>query len=258
MISVAIVSHRQEKLANWLLEDLANYAQDRIREVVLIDNAPVDDRRPAPSAGFPITRLVNPRPRGLAANLNAAFAACTGDYFCTINPDIRLQSDVFGSLQGAIERGIGDVVAPAIVDHAGRVQDSARGLPNLRELIARRLEPTRTVSIDSGALLIRPDWIAGMFLMMRADVYRALGGMDERYYLYFEDVDFGTRARLAGYRLWVDKSARVVHFAQRASRRNPTHFYLHLRSALRFFRSPVYRQARNAAAMAGPPAPDVD
>jgi GT2 family glycosyltransferase len=67
--------------------------------------------------------------------------------------------------------------------------------------------------------------------------------MDERYRLYFEDVDFCTRARLKGMKLIVDSQAQVRHDARRSSRKSFYYLFLHTQSAVRFFTSPVYRQA---------------
>jgi len=92
--------------------------------------------------------------------------------------------------------------------------------------------------------LIYPDWIAAMFWLIPSDVYRAMEGMDKKYKLYFEDVDFCTRAKLRGLKLAVDSRLYVQHNAQRSSRSNIYYFSLHVRSALRFFLSHVYKQAR--------------
>jgi len=83
-----------------------------------------------------------------------------------------------------------------------------------------------------------------MFWLMPSDVYRQLGGMDERYRLYFEDVDFCTRARLRGIKVLVDTQVQVRHDAQRSSRREVYYLFLHMQSAMRFFTSSIYRQAR--------------
>ena len=92
--------------------------------------------------------------------------------------------------------------------------------------------------------LIHPDWMAGMFWLMNSDTYRLLNGMDIRYRLYFEDVDLCTRARLAGIPVLGDTRIQIRHDARRDSRRKLFYLLLHTQSALRFFASPVYRQAR--------------
>ena len=78
---------------------------------------------------------------------------------------------------------------------------------------------------------------------MRSDTYRKLGGLNEKYRLYFEDVEFCTRARLAGLKLAVNTNVRVQHDAHRASRKKLIYLIWHIQSAIRFFTSPVYRKA---------------
>ncbi len=81
-------------------------------------------------------------------------------------------------------------------------------------------------------------------MIMLSETFARLNGLDEQYKMYFEDVDFGTRARLEGYKLLVDTRYRLIHDAQRMSRRSPQYLLLHLISAFRFFTSDVYRNAK--------------
>jgi len=242
-VSVAIVSHNQTEMAQRLVLALERHARRWIHEILIIENRrPV--KRPIAAANVPIRSIFNAKPKGLSANVNQAFRIASGEVFCTLNPDILLSGDVFADLLEDLQQGRGQIVAPLITDADGRVQDSARRLPTPWELTIRRLVPRRSrvrVEDDIPAL---PDWLAGMFLCMPSRVFAELGGMDERYFLYFEDVDFCSRARLRGYRLFVDKRLRVVHDARRASRRNLWYLAQHLSSAVRFFSSPVYREAR--------------
>jgi hypothetical protein len=125
------------------------------------------------------------------------------------------------------------------------IQDSFRKLPSPTEIIRRRLPGYHFEAPAPDANgLIHPDWIAGMFWLMPSNTYRLLNGMDEKFKLYLEDVDFCTRARLKGMKIVVDTKLQVRHDAQRASKRNPYYFYLHMISAAQFFLSSTYRQAR--------------
>jgi GT2 family glycosyltransferase len=152
--------------------------------------------------------------------------------------------DVFSPLIEDIRRGEGDVVAPRVEDEAGRLQDSARALPSPWTMVKRLLMPGYGSLAGLDDLPSRPDWIAGLFMLMPSEVFRHLGGMDERYFLYFEDVDFCCRARMASYRLFVNQQVAVVHEARRLSRRDPKYAAWHLRSAVRFFASEPYRKIR--------------
>ena len=189
--------------------------------------------------------LRNKQQQGLAYNNNNAFRAAKGEYFAILNPDLMFESAMFDKLISSLRAHRAHLIAPQIVDENGKVQDSFRSLPTSFELIRRRLPGYRfEASQPDGEGMIHPDWIAGMFWLMPSDVYRELGGMDERYRLYFEDVDFCTRARLKGMKIVVDTQIQVRHDAKRSSRRKLYYLLLHTWSALRFFTSSVYRQAR--------------
>jgi GT2 family glycosyltransferase len=74
-----------------------------------------------------------------------------------------------------------------------------------------------------------------MFMLFRADAFRAAGGFDEAYFLYYEDANICWRLGAAGKRVLFEPRTEVVHDARRRSRRDPAHARHHLASALRFF-----------------------
>ena len=88
-----------------------------------------------------------------------------------------------------------------------------------------------------GQAVVSPDWVAGMLLMFRAPVYAELSGFDERYFLYYEDVDLCRRLRKRGYEVRLVPSVSAVHDARRESRRSLRHMRWHLASVLRFLLS---------------------
>jgi GT2 family glycosyltransferase len=147
-----------------------------------------------------------------------------------------------------LRAGEADIIAPLAVDAEGQVQDSFRRLPTPLELIRRRTLGTGAPLVVAGGALLSTDWLAGFFLLMPAHIYAELGGMDERFRLYLEDVDFCTRARLKGRAIRLDPTLRFQHDARRASRDDPRFLLWHISSAARFFASPVYRQARRRSA----------
>jgi GT2 family glycosyltransferase len=74
-----------------------------------------------------------------------------------------------------------------------------------------------------------------MFMLIPAAVFRKIGGFDERYFLYYEDVDLCARMRLGGYDIRLCPNAKVIHEARRQSHRDLRYFRWHLASILRFF-----------------------
>jgi GT2 family glycosyltransferase len=253
LITVSVVSHGDADKIGRLLTSLHNHEQDTSRfQIILTDNLgkELPEFDPAPWASLHILR--NRVPLGFAHNHNNAFRLAQGQWFAIINPDLVFERPVFTKLLDRLQTDLNTILAPYIVDETGHIQDSFRRLPTPFEIVRRRLPGYKFRAPEpDGDGLIHPDWIAGMFLFMNCEVYRKLGGMNERYRLYFEDVDFCTRAKLAGMKILVDTQVRVRHDAQRSSRRKLFYLLLHTQSAFRFFASPVYRQARLKMRLSG-------
>lgn len=227
-----------------LLESMAQYENLSAMEFIITENIrTVEGNLTGGYEG--ISKIViNDRPKGYAANHNQALSNATGEFFCILNPDVLFIEAVFYSLMEKIRKNLGEIVAPLVVDSTNCPQDSFRPLPTPREILTRRLRQVNTSIPTPQAELIFPDWIAGIFLIMRRRIFQQLGGFDEKYRLYFEDVDFCLRARQAGLKVLVDTKVRVVHDATRLSHRHPKYLLQHLSSAITFFRSKVYRQAK--------------
>lgn len=246
LITLSVVSHGNKEKVGELLASLQRRESDTKRfQLIITDNLKDDlsDFDPSPFASLKI--LHNDQPRGFAENHNRAFEFASGEYYAILNPDLIFERPVFDGLITSLHAHDADLIAPQIVDEDGGTQDSFRPLPTPFELIRRRLPGYRfQPPLPGGDGLIRPDWIAAMFWLLPSEVYRSMGGMDVRYKLYFEDVDFCTRARLRGYKILVDPKLSVRHDAARSSRRSAYYLFLHTQSAFRFFTSQVYRQAR--------------
>jgi GT2 family glycosyltransferase len=250
LLSISIVSHGDAANVRALLSSLAAHEDASRLQLLLTANLGDDLPEVDPARWHSMHLSRNDRPRGFASNHNAAFRRAEAEFFCLLNPDVLLLEPVFEKLIARLRAGEADILAPLAVDGEGRVQDSFRALPTPMELIRRRaLGKDAPDALPAGAILELPlqktDWLAGFFLMMRSSLYAGLGGMDERFRLYLEDVDLCTRARLKGCAVRLDPSMRFRHDARRASRADPRFFLWHLSSAARFFLSPVYREARS-------------
>ncbi|NWG88172.1 MAG: hypothetical protein HXY26_11815 [Hydrogenophilaceae bacterium] len=85
-----------------------------------------------------------------------------------------------------------------------------------------------------GTRPLQPDWLAGMFLMADSESFRAIGGFDEGFHLYYEDVDLCARMRKAGKTLFLCPEAHVIHDARRSSRRELRYLRWHISSLVRY------------------------
>ena len=233
VITLSIVSHGQAALANQLLGDLRQLSRADLR-IVLTLNVPETVPEAAAAFGTSLQVISNAARLGFGANHNQAFAAAQGDYFCVMNPDIRLPADPFPALLAELADPRVALAAPCIVDVQGAVEDSARRFPTLRSLAAKALGRSAHVEYAFAAGAISPDWVSGAFMVLRREAFAAVRGFDERYFLYYEDVDLCRRLRAQGRDIRFVPAARAVHAAQRASRRDLKHMLRHASSMLRY------------------------
>jgi len=234
-ITVSLVSHGQAAFCASLLADLAALAPSSVEKLVFTINIP-EQLPPLPELPFPVEFIRNARPLGFGANHNQAFARCASAYFAVLNPDLRLQRDPFPPLIARLADPKVGLVAPLVLEADGRVADFARRMVSPWEVIRRRV-----VASDACGGIDQPDWLAGMFLVLRSETFSSLRGFDTRYTLYCEDVDLCARLRLRGLRLEVVREVSVTHLAQRASRRSLPRMLMHGSSLLKLWSSPVYR-----------------
>jgi N-acetylglucosaminyl-diphospho-decaprenol L-rhamnosyltransferase len=174
-------------------------------------------------------------PKGFGANHNSAFRVAYGQYFCVLNPDVRLPDDPFPTLLRCVKDHDAAITAPLILSPKGEVEDSARYFPTISALLQKAIglaDSRYPAPADMTPFF--PDWVAGMFLLFRSADFARLGGFDERYFLYYEDVDICARARHAGMKVVVCPSVSVIHDARRASRRSLRYMRWHLASMARY------------------------
>lgn len=246
-LTVSIVSHQQLDLVEPLLTDLGSLGQKGL-EVALTLNAPESLPPGIHTLGLPLRIHRNEAPRGFGANHNAAFRAASCQYFCVMNPDVRLQGNPFSSLIEQLQQPHAGVAAPLVIGPNGRVEDSARRFPTFPRLAARVLRRrSRPLDYPAATAPYDVDWVAGMFMLFRAETFRALSGFDERYFLYYEDVDICARLRLTGHRVVVDPGVKIVHHARRSSHRNLRYTWWHVASVARWLMSDPYRRVMAAA-----------
>lgn len=238
-VTVSVVSHGQHALVGSLLEDLAALSSPVIAHVVLTQNLP----EPEPTGldrlrrRTQVTVLRNARPLGFAANHNQAFRHCGTPAFAVLNPDLRLPDDPFPPLLEALAPDDVGLSVPTIVDSEGASAPFARPLYTPMEVVARKLGwATREPA--------EPAWMAGTFMLLRSRAFDAIGGFDERFRLYVEDVDLCARLRLAGWRITASPNACAIHIARYASHRSLRHMYWHASSMFKFWSSPTFWRYR--------------
>ena len=217
-------------LANYNGEPFLAGCLDSIRqrvgvahEVILVDNASTDGSVALIEAGYPDVRLVrSERNLGFTGGNNLAAGYATAPLLLLLNTDTRLASGLAAAIDLAALDEIG-AVGCRLVYPDGRLQPSigyehtpARLVASWLGLDRRRGAPAlfhRTVTDPAHYEVPHDDvaWVSGACLLTRTEIWRRLGGLDDRYFMYVEDVDYCRRVRELGYRVAYTPLATVEH-----------------------------------------------
>lgn len=183
--------------------------------------------------------------RGFGAGHNAVFTLAKDqcDYFLICNPDISFspgQVDTLYAFSNARNSGL---VIPKVVYPDGSLQHGCKLLPSPWQLFLRRFassvkqeanENYELRSADYDKVFFAPS-LSGCFMLISSEALNAIGGFDERYFLYMEDVDLSRRVCTANLRVEYCPSSTVVHESQRRSYRDFTFLLYHITSAIKYF-----------------------
>jgi GT2 family glycosyltransferase len=234
-VSVVIVTYNSAAFIGECLRTLEDRTRGVSFETIVVDNASPDGTADIVAREFPGVRLIRRDSNaGLAVAVNEGARLATGDVLVWANPDIRFEEDALTPIVWYL-RDHPDVGAlgPRLVDPDGSVQLSCRQFPGFRTAIfnryslATRLLPWNPVSraylmTDFDHATVRDvDWVSGAFMAVPRRVFEELGGLDEGYFLYNEDVDFCQRVHRAGYRVVYFPETQVVHHIGGSSRHAP-------------------------------------
>lgn len=249
LLSVSIISHGHGAHVLALLQLLAQPGATPLQRVWLTLNLPEPALANAHHCNWPFDLRVlhNECAQGFGANHNQAFALeqqqpAPATWFAVLNPDLTWTTDPLPRLLESAALPACGCAYPVQVDRAGKDQDHRRTVPTPLQLLLRYALGQRVAATD-------PDWVNAAMLVFPAQVYAGLGGFDERYFLYCEDVDLCLRLQLAGYHLAEARGAVVVHLAQRGSHRSGRHLRWHISGLWRLWTSAPfwsYRQLQRS------------
>lgn len=233
MICVSIVSHQHGNFLPQLLIQLKKFSE--ISQIILTFN--ISEQQVSLPEMPNILVIHNTSKQGFGKNHNTAFRLCKQPYFCVLNPDIEFNDNPFTSLLRTIEEKEAALVAPKILSLILEKEDSIRKFPTIQSLLAKFFKGTDGKCCDERANtqnIIYPDWVAGMFMLFRTVDFSTINGFDERYFLYYEDVDICARLHKAKKSIVADLNVKAIHHAQRTSHRNLRYMRWHLSSMLRY------------------------
>jgi N-acetylglucosaminyl-diphospho-decaprenol L-rhamnosyltransferase len=217
--------------------------------IVVVDNGSSDGSLSAALAAAPGIGVVDPGQNlGYGAAANRGVAATASELVLVCNPDLEVPADAVAALVAALDADPGRALAgPLIRTPSGDRYPSARRFPSMVDAGGHALlgifapdnrftrNYQRTELDDSGDVALDVDWVSGACFLVRRDAFEQVGGFDESYFMYAEEVDLCWRLGRAGLRVAYAPAAEVTHLQGRSTDRHPYRMILeHHRSLLRF------------------------
>jgi len=189
---------------------------------------------------FPMYFIQNKEKKGFGTNHNKAINHAKGKYCCVLNPDVRFNTNPFPALINCFKDKIIGVIAPLIKDENGIIAENARKFPTPLILFKKLLRIKKKYDYSIGLDIFSPDWVGGMFMLFPYNVFKEIGGFDEKYFLYYEDVDLCARLKLYGYKIIHYPFVSAIHKAHYDSHHNIRYLSWHIFSIIRFFSSRAF------------------
>jgi N-acetylglucosaminyl-diphospho-decaprenol L-rhamnosyltransferase len=231
-VSVLMVSYETRELTCAAIASLFERAARSISEIVVLDNASTDGSAEAIATRFPgITVISSCDNLGFGRGMNEAANASSGDYLLLLNPDTVIHDDVVADLVAfARRRPDAGIWGGLALDEDGAPnRTSALGLPSLYSYLCwgsgftsvfprSRLFNPEILNCRLGDSEREVGVVTGCLLLLRRDLWTEIGGFDERYFMYGEDVDLCLRARRLGYRPAISPSIAFTHYGGGSSR----------------------------------------
>jgi GT2 family glycosyltransferase len=241
-LAIVIVNYNTKAELDNCLRSLHDHPPNASHEIVVVDNASRD-------GSVEMVRSTWPRVRVIALNSNVGFAAANNqgirrtesELILLLNSDTVVPDTAIDRLIAALRDLPGaSVVGPKIVDTNGQAELSyGRMIAPIVELrqkwLVRRASAKKLTEMTSRTR--RVDWVTAACLLVGRREAEAAGLLDERYFLYFEDVDFCAAVRANGGAIYFTPMAQIVHLRGRSWRENPKATSEHYRrSQLTFYR----------------------
>jgi N-acetylglucosaminyl-diphospho-decaprenol L-rhamnosyltransferase len=247
-VTVSIVNHENRDAVLDGLEALtADPERRREVEIIVVDNASQDGSVEAIRGAFPDAQVIGRHDRaGYGANHNVALRRARGRYALLLNDDVQVQPGAINALCDHLD-AYPDVAvaAPAVRTPHGTPEPTLWPRPSLRVDLRGALHFGRPPIAPAGGPI---GWVTGCALMVRRDAVMAIGGFDEAFFMYSEEIDLCTRVLDAGHRIVHVPEAVVVHEGQVSTGADSPERAVEMARARRRYWSRHYRPAACLAA----------
>jgi GT2 family glycosyltransferase len=245
MLSIIIVNYNAEKLLQRCISSVYDETKQVPFDIWVIDNNSKDTSVLMVRQDFPQVNLVeNKENVGFAKANNQAITKCAGDYILLLNPDTLILQNAIEKMIKFMDRNpdIG-ICGCKVLNEDGTLQLACRrsiptpGVAFFRLSGLSKLFPNSKITAKYNLTYLDPDSlnqvdaVSGAFLMIRKEVVNEIGLLDERFFMYGEELDWCLRAKKAGWSIMYYPDANIVHYKGECSRFN------HRKATIEFYRS---------------------
>lgn len=236
-ISIIIVSWNARGYLRDCLNSIRRTGGGLVQEVIVVDNASNDGSPEMVAADFPEVNLIrSEKNRGFARANNLGIKAAKGDYLALVNSDVVVHRECFQRLTEFMEaHPHTGLIGPRVIGRDGKPQRTCRLLPSVWNICC---ESFGLGAVFSGSPFFsgremrhwkqdataEVEVLSGCFWLARRVAVEQVGGLDERFFFYAEDVDWCKRFRDAGWKTWYVTEATATHFGGGSSANAPARY----------------------------------
>lgn len=210
MISIITVNYKTKKYLPRLLDSLKEYAKQDF-EHIIVDNNSGDNLDDIEKQYDFVKVIYSEQNSGFGSGINRGVQEAQGEYLYFLNPDTYLLSDTLGKQKKVLDKYPDSaIVGGCMMKKDGSVQAYQYGSePSLTDVFF--MNKKKEQSQKTSDTLLEVDWVSGGAMMVQKDLFQKIGGFDERFFMYFEDIDLSKRLRQEGFKIYWTPEAKLYH-----------------------------------------------
>lgn len=268
-LAISLLNYNTKNLVKQCVKNIVDSQPELEYKIIIVDNNSTDG-----SVDFIKKEIIPFSPRvkliiskknlGFGGGHNLALKNIQAKYILIINPDITVLENAVSKLFNFMEEdAIRGIVGPKLIYPDLSVQSSCHPWPKLLTPFYRRTPLGKTIwgtkELKRYDMLgydhfnaKKVDWLVGACLMIRTDVWKKINGFDERYFLYYEDIDLCRQCWKADKEIWYYPEAKMIHYHKRLSAEKKwwaaifdKSTRIHLKSHLKYFKKNVFISKEN-------------
>lgn len=219
MLSIIIVNYIQKNLLLKCVDSIFSVLKAGAFEVIIVNNS-AEEELSEISAKYPLVKIIPNENTGFSIANNMAVKYSTGEYLLFLNADTEIIEDFTGDIVKKLAYKNYGAVGLKLQFQDGSFQNSFGLFPDIiNEYRNRKIEiafrntdgKTMAAREKEFSLIKEVDWVTGAALFMRKDAFEKVKGFDERFFLYYEDIDLCYRLKKAGYKNYYYPYTKILH-----------------------------------------------